>query len=80
MSAGVDCPRSKITETIGAASTIRPTVAGTLSISIIRRLLEMVARMPRASAWAAKLEIAGTAAVAIDTPKRPIGRYISRNA
>jgi hypothetical protein len=36
--------------------------------------------MPVSSLVAACAEIAGSEAVAIDTPKRPIGMYINRKA
>ena len=55
-------------------------MAGTLSISIIRSALDSVARMPARSSRAAALDIVGIAAVAIDRPKSPIGRYMMRNA
>ena len=40
----------------------------------------MVRRSAATSAAAASREISGSAAVPIETPNRPIGRYISRNA
>ena len=80
MSAGAKLPRSKMTCTIGSASTINPTSAGTISISIMRSASAIVRRIPSASFSAACRETAGNVAVAIDTPNRPIGTYISRKA
>ena len=65
---------------MGSASTISPTIAGTPSMSIMRRALETVRRMPSGSFSAAERATAGSVAVAIETPNRPIGRYMSRNA
>ena len=74
--------RSRSTSSmIGRPSTIRPTVAGTLSMSISRRLDDSVRRIsPCALVGAACRARSGSAAVATDTPMMPIGRYISRNA
>jgi hypothetical protein len=59
---------------------MRPTVAGTFNISINPRPSDSV-RFTDASSWEAICrDTAGSTAVAIDTPKRPIGRYISRKA
>ena len=80
VSAGVNRPRSSSSDTIGRASTIRPTVAGTFSISIMRSPLEIVRRIAPASAATAWRAMSGSAAVAIEMPKSPIGRYISLNA
>jgi hypothetical protein len=57
-----------------------PTVAGTFSISIIRSADDIVRCIPMLSPSLARRAISGSAAVAIETPKSPIGRYISRNA
>ena len=73
-------PRSKITRTIGSASTISPSVAGTFKVSISATAEARVERIRGASAVAASRDIAGVVAVAIDTPKRPIGKYINRKA
>ncbi len=76
----VNWPRSKISSTMGPDSAMRPMVAGTLNISIIRMLLDTVRRTsPIAPAFTCRA-ISGMAAVATDTPKRPMGRYIRRNA
>ena len=80
MSWAVNRSRSSSNSTIGWASTISPIVAGTFSISIIRRPVEIVRRIAARSSAAACREMSGSAAVAIDTPKSPIGRYIRRNA
>ena len=55
-------------------------VAGTFSISIIRRAPETARRIAGRSAAVAWRAMSGSAAVAIDTPKRPIGKYIRRKA
>jgi hypothetical protein len=80
VSAGVKFPRSRSSATIGCARTIRPMVAGTLSIIIRRRASETVRRIAGRSDAPAWREISGSAAVPIDTPNSPIGRYIMRNA
>ena len=59
---------------------MRPTVAGTFSTSISDSPSASVERTAAVSSRAACRETAGTVAVAIETPKRPVGRYISRNA
>ena len=59
---------------------MRPAVAGTFSISIMRRPADTVSRTSATIARAACRDSVGSAAVAIDTPNRPIGRYMSRNA
>jgi hypothetical protein len=66
--------------TIGDARTIRPTAAGIVSISIMRSALEIVCRTPANSDCAAYRDTAGSVAVAIETPNRPMGRYMSLNA
>ena len=65
---------------IGPARHMSPNVAGTFSISIIRSACETSLRTPCMSSAAAWRVMPGIAAVAIDTPNRPIGRYIKRNA
>ena len=80
VSSGVNARRSKMTRTIGDASAIRPTVAGTFNIIISVIPSAIVRRMPARSFCAACRDTAGIAAVAIDTPNSPIGRYIRRNA
>ena len=65
---------------MGSASTTRPSVAGTLNISISRSPHESVDRMSpnaRAAAWRAS---SGMAAVATDTPMMPMGMYMKRKA
>ena len=69
-----------MTATIGCASTIRPTVAGTFSSSINEIAPASVERMRAKLPSATNRDTAGVDAAAIDTPNRPIGRYISRNA
>jgi hypothetical protein len=65
---------------MGVASTISPTVAGRFSISISDRPSAIVPRALVSSSAVTCLDTAGSTAVAIDTPKRPIGRYIKRKA
>ena len=65
---------------MGVDKTIKPNVAGTFSISIIAMPRDTVRRIPSTSPSAACRETAGSTAVPIDTPNRPIGKYISRNA
>ena len=71
---------STSSSTIGPASAISPKVAGTFSISIIRSACETSLRTPSMLSAAAWRVMPGIAAVAMDTPKMPIGRYIRRNA
>ena len=66
--------------TIGPARQIRPNVAGMFSISIMRSACETSLRTPSTSSAAAWRVMPGMAAVAIDTPNSPIGRYINRKA
>ena len=80
VSAAVNASRSKSSCTIGVASTARPIVAGTLSISISDSPSATVVRIAADSLAATCRDTAGMIAVAIDTPNRPIGRYIRRNA
>ena len=80
VSPGPKFPRSRSSDTIGRARTISPTVAGTLSISIRRSASDTVRRTAGRSDAAACREISGSAAVPMDTPNNPIGRYINRNA
>ena len=65
---------------MGRPRTINPTIAGTFSMSIMRIARETVSRMPVSSSRAACCETVGKAAVAIETPKSPIGKYMIRKA
>ena len=65
---------------MGSARAIRPTIAGTFSMSISRSALDTDRRMAGMSSTAAWRATSGSDAVAIDTPNMPIGRYMSRNA
>ncbi len=80
VSAAVKRPCSKMSATIGAARTISPTVAGTFSTSISPIAEATVDRMRATSPPAASRASAGVDAAAIDTPNKPIGRYITRKA
>ncbi len=55
-------------------------MAGTFSVSISAIAEASVDRIRAVSAVAASRDIAGAVAVAIETPKRPIGKYMTRNA
>ena len=65
---------------MGSASTTSPKVAGTFSVSISATAEASVERIRAVSSVAARRDIAGVVAVAIETPKRPIGKYITRKA
>ena len=80
VSAAVKLPCWKMSSTIGAASTMRPSVAGTFSASIRPIAEAIVDRILTMSDSAASRDNAGVDAAAIDTPKRPIGRYMMRTA
>ena len=55
-------------------------MAGTFRTIIIAMACAAVRRIPASSPTAAKRDTAGSAAVAMDTPNSPMGRYINLNA